>query len=145
MYTIEQLSTVTGLTTRTLRNYLKAEILQGDKSDGIWHFSEEQVRQFVTHPSVQPSIQAKHHAIVYDFLLERPKVQNEACVMLDLNLEAGQAEAVSSFFCEAAKDSKAFRFAFSYQEGTARFLLKGTELRIREILDAYSRRFQEDS
>lgn len=144
MYTLEQLSTMTGLTTRTLRNYLKAEVLQGDKTDGAWRFSEQQVQQFITHPSVQPSIQAKRNAIVYDFLLERPKMQNEACVMLDLNLEARQAEEVSSFFCEAAKDSKAFRFAFSYQGGAARFILKGTEPRIREILDAYSRRFGEN-
>lgn len=144
MYTLEQLSTMTGLTTRTLRNYLKAEVLQGDKTDGAWRFSEQQVQQFVTHPSVQPSIQAKHNAIVYDFLLERPKMQNEVCMMLDLNLDAGQAEARSAFFCEAAKDSQNFRFAFSYQGGAARFILKGTEPRIREILDAYSRRFGEN-
>ena len=57
MYTIEQLSCITGLTTRTLRNYLKSNILQGSKDSGMWHFTEEQVSEFIHHPMVYPSIQ----------------------------------------------------------------------------------------
>ena len=67
-YTINELSTITGLTTRTLRNYIKDELLKGDKSTGQWFFSEENIHSFVSHPSVHPSIQAKNRAIAYDFL-----------------------------------------------------------------------------
>ncbi len=140
MYTIEELSMMTGLTTRTLRNYLKMDILRGDKTEGIWHFSDQQVEAFVTHPSVRPSIQTKHHAIVYDFLAEGQKPQNEACILLDLHLEKAQAEEVSRFFCEEANRSENIRFSFSYTQGAARMILKGPELRIREIMDAYYRR-----
>ena len=82
MYTIEQLSCITGLTTRTLRNYLKSNILQGSKDSGMWHFTEEQVSDFIYHPAVYPSIQAKHHAIVYDFLAGQDNGENEICVLL---------------------------------------------------------------
>lgn len=40
-YTLNELAMITGLTTRTLRNYLKMNILNGEKIDGIWTFTEE--------------------------------------------------------------------------------------------------------
>lgn len=140
MYNMEQLSLITGLTTRTLRNYIKTEILRGDKENGIWQFSEEQIRDFIMHPSVQPSIQAKHHAIVYDFLAEYDNTPNEVCVLLNLALEKNEANKIADFFCEAANHSEHIRFAFSYRDGTARIILKGAEAEVREIMDAYYQR-----
>ncbi len=140
MYHIEQLSMITGLTTRTLRNYLKADILHGSKENGIWQFSEEQIRDFIMHPSVRPSIQAKHHAIVYDFLSGYDNTPNEACVLLNLTVEKEKAENISAFFCEAANRSNHIRFAFSYCGGTAKLILKGAEAEVREIMREYDQR-----
>ncbi len=42
-YTLNELATITGLTTRTLRNHLKSNILNGEKIDGIWQFTEEEL------------------------------------------------------------------------------------------------------
>lgn len=58
-YTLGHLSQITGLTDRTLRSYLKNGILEGEKINGIWHFSEEQLDAFFRHPAVRPSIQSK--------------------------------------------------------------------------------------
>lgn len=137
MYTIEQLATMTGLTTRTLRNYLKSGLLQGTKNEGIWQFSEEQIGDFITHPAVRPSIQAKHHAIVYDFLAGCDNTPDEACVLLNLTADKDEANAISEFFCDAVNHSQHLRFAFSYQHGTARIILKGSEENIRKIMQAY--------
>lgn len=41
MYTIKDLSMISGLTDRTLRTYLKMGVLVGEKADGSWRFSEE--------------------------------------------------------------------------------------------------------
>ena len=103
MYTIEQLSCITGLTTRTLRNYLKSNILQGSKDSGMWHFTEEQVSDFIYHPAVYPSIQAKHHAIVYDFLAGQDNGENEICVLLDLKLDRGKAQQTADFFLQCCQ------------------------------------------
>ena len=40
-YTIEDMAVFTGLTDRTLRNYLNEGRLTGEKVDGAWRFSPE--------------------------------------------------------------------------------------------------------
>ena len=40
-YTINDIAMMTGLTTRTIRNYIKLGILNGEKEDGVWRFSAE--------------------------------------------------------------------------------------------------------
>lgn len=137
MYTIDQVSMMTGLTTRTLRNYIKADILHGNKAEGVWQFSEEQVQEFIMHPSVVPSIQTKHNAIVYDFLAESSKPKNEACVLLDLKLGEQKAHEVSQFFCDAVNRGQELRFSFSYREKTAHIILRGAEAEVQKIMQAY--------
>ena len=46
-YTINDIATMTGLTTRTVRNYIKLGLLDGEKMDGIWQFSIEAVSAFM--------------------------------------------------------------------------------------------------
>ena len=68
-YLISHLVLSTGLTDRTIRNYIASGILQGEKINGLWHFTPEQVEHFLRHPAVRPSILAKNNGLVYDFLL----------------------------------------------------------------------------
>ena len=42
-YLIRHLVLLTGLTDRTIRKYISSGILQGEKIDGLWHFTPEQV------------------------------------------------------------------------------------------------------
>ena len=72
-YLINHLVLITGLTDRTIRNYISNGILHGEKINGLWHFTPEEVESFIAHPAVRPSILAKHHSAVYDFLLEKQK------------------------------------------------------------------------
>ncbi len=137
MYTIEQLSMITGLTTRTLRNYLRSDILQGSKDTGIWQFTEQQVSEFVAHPAVRPSIQAKHHAIVYDHLAGQVQAPNELCILLDLALDVSEAKEIADFFCNAVNSLSHIRFAFSYGTGKAHYILKGAEDDVRQIMKSY--------
>lgn len=83
-YLISHLVQITGLSDRTIRNYIASGILQGEKRNGVWHFTSEQVDGFLCHPAVRPSLLAKHHAAVYDFLLDNRKKTCEMCVVLDL-------------------------------------------------------------
>ena len=140
MYTLEQLSLITGLTTRTLRSYLKSGILKGSKDTGSWQFTEQQAFEFVHHPSVRPSIRAKHHAIVYDFLAGQDQSENEMCILLDRTLEPGKAQEIADFFCNAAGGLAHIRFAFSYKAGKAHYILKGAEADISRLMkEFYSR------
>ena len=58
-FNIDQLAMMTGFTTRSLRNFIKDGFLQGDKSSGAWRFTEDQIKAFVDHPSISPTITSK--------------------------------------------------------------------------------------
>ncbi len=138
MYTIEQLSLLTGLTTRTLRNYLKRGMLQGSKETGFWQFSDEQVSAFILHPSVYPSIQAKQHAMIYDFLAEQNQTESELCMLLNRTLGKTEAAEMAEFFCSEASKLSHIRFAYSYKSGKAHYILKGTESDVISIMGKLS-------
>lgn len=60
--TLEKLSAFSGLSERTLRNYLKSGILKGEKADSRWIFAADEISNFLLDPSVRPSIEAKGRA-----------------------------------------------------------------------------------
>lgn len=137
-YVINHLKLFTGLTDRTLRNYLASGILQGEKIDGLWHFTPEQVEDFVRHPAVRPSIVAKNHGIVYDFLLEDKKEAEEACIILDM--PDTDREAVAEFFCSriCQGDYRNIRFAFDGVSSTSRVILRGSTAEVLRLVNEYN-------
>ena len=137
MYTIEQLSVITGLTTRTLRNYLKKEILKGSKDTGVWQFTEQQISEFVEHPAVRPSIEAKRHAIIFDFLADQEQSENELCVLLNRTAEQTEAKKIADFFCRESSCLSHIRFTYTYEAGKGRYILKGAEADVQRIMAAF--------
>ena len=53
LLTIEDLAKMTGLSERTIRNYLAGGQLEGEKVDGAWRFTEEQFGTFLGQDMVQ--------------------------------------------------------------------------------------------
>ena len=137
MYTIEQLSMITGLSTRTLRNYLKSGLLQGSKETGIWKFTEQQVSDFITHPAVYPSIQTKQNAVVYDFLSDLNQSENEECILLNRTIAECKAKEIADFFCNAVSGLSHIRFTYTYRSGKARYILRGSESDVRQVMEKF--------
>ena len=139
MYSLNELATMTGLTTRTLRTYLKMGLLTGEKTDGVWCFSEEDCECFFSHPTVKPALQAKRNALVYDFLGNRFKRENELCVVLDLLVQEDEAQEVSDFFCKDVSmlEGGRLRFTFEREQGRVRVIITGQEDAVSGILRAY--------
>ena len=136
-YTLGHLSQITGLTDRTLRTYLKNGILSGEKINGVWHFTEEQLETFLRHPAVRPSILAKNNAIVYDFLLDTKKPEPRVCVILDIpDLDR---DAASRFFCDAIcyGDYRDLRFSLD-AVGSPRVILSGPMDQILALVNSYN-------
>ena len=124
-YVINHLVMFTGLTDRTIRNYISSGILQGEKINGLWHFTPEQVEEFVRHPAVRPSILAKNNGIVYDFLLDDKKKSPEICLILDIpNVEKKE---VAEYFCDSICNGEISKIQFSFDGvmENARVILKG--------------------
>ena len=140
-YTLNEVAMMTGLNTRTLRNYLKMDVLKGEKIDGIWKFSECEFADFISNPYVKPSLQAKSKAIVFDFLNEKEKQLNEICTILDLHVDLTESDEISEFFCTERNKRPEEKITFSFERNGAytRVILRGYEDTVMEILNAYYR------
>lgn len=139
-YTLNEVAMMTGLTTRTLRNYLKLNTLSGEKVDGVWRFTEEEVSSFLADPNVKPSIQAKKNALVYDFLLANRKKTNAICSILDFHVSDQEAEEIGAYFCNAVNgmnECGSLEFSFEKWDEYVRVILKGSDEAVREIVNGY--------
>lgn len=139
-YTINQVATMTGLTARTIRNYLKSGLISGEKINGIWMFSAEEFCEMLSNPAIKPSIQAKSNAVIYDFIADDRKKVNKICTVLDLCAEDNEAEEISQFFCNTINsypDAGDFSFKFEKHGRNVRVILTGTEETVMEILNRY--------
>ncbi len=136
-YSIANLSLMTGLTDRTLRNYLANGILQGEKVDGAWQFTDVQIEQFICHPSVRPSILAKNNSLIYDFLIEDHTKNSEMCVILDVPEQ--EKEEVSTYFCDTISggDYHNLRFTFDGVGGSSRVILRGNTDDVLELVNGF--------
>ena len=124
-YLISHLVRITGLTDRTIRNYISSGILRGEKINGLWHFTPEQVESFICHPAVRPSILAKHNAAVYDFLLDSKKSACETCMILDI--PGRNEKEIAEYFCYRINNEGFQKISFSFDSanGVSRIILKG--------------------
>ena len=136
-YVISHLVQFTGLTDRTIRNYIGAGILQGEKINGMWHFTAEQVEEFVRHPAVRPSILAKKNSLVYDFLLEEKKTTPEICVILDI--PDAEEKTVAEFFCHriCTGNYQNLQFSFDGVGKTPRVIIKGDTREVLRLVNEY--------
>ena len=139
-YTINEVATMTGLTTRTIRNYLKSGLISGEKINGVWTFSSEDFADILNSPAIKPSIQAKNNAVVYDFLVDDRKRTNKICTIIDLYIEDEEAEEISQFFCDTINsyhNTDDLSFKYEKRGRNVRVILSGTDEMTMEILNKY--------
>ena len=141
MYTIKELSLMSGLTDRTLRNYLKLGILQGEKQDGAWLFSVEQIEAFFQNPAAAAAMESNRKAVVFDFLAMPIRKENAACIVLDLPTE--EPAWVAKFFCEAVNRRQGLTMTFSKERHRNRVILAGSEETVLDVLCEYNKAKQE--
>ena len=136
-YNLNDLAMMTGFTTRTLRNYLNQDILNGEKVNGVWQFTDEQVDSFFKDPFVKEGVRIKRNGVVFDFLADRKKKAERACVILDIPSSWSKGNAVSAFFCEKMQEASDTVFCFDWDNGAARVILSGAADQVAEIMKAY--------
>ena len=141
-YTINDIATMTGLSTRTVREYMKLGFLSGEKENGVWRFTDEAVGALFANSAVAPSIKAKRNALVYDFMLDENKKNDELCAVLDLMAEGKDAMDISGFFCSAINSGEFSGLAFSFEHSgkNARVIVKGPAEEVLGIMNAYYNR-----
>lgn len=136
-YCIGHIVQFTGLTDRTIRNYIASGFLEGEKINGLWHFTPEQVDAFMRHPAVRPSITAKKNSSVYDFLLNSGRDEHCCCMILDL--PGVDKKDLTDFFCYAIgrEDLHNFQFSFDGLDKTPRVIIKGMTGEVLQLVNGY--------
>ena len=136
-YNINSIVLISGLTDRTIRSHISSGILEGEKINGLWHFTPEQVEAYLRHPAVRPSILAKNNGMVYDFLLEDKKQHQEACIILDL--PGADEKETAEFFCYAINngDYQDLQFRFDSISGIPRVILRGESPQVLSLVNTY--------
>ncbi len=139
LYTINHVALMCGLSSRTVRNYLKMGFIEGEMINGVWHFSAEEVGKLFANPNVAPAIRAKRNALIFDFLSDDCKRGNEMCTVIDNRATLEEANAMSEFFCDAINHGglDCIRFGFSFSGTQARVILSGPEDAVQQLLARY--------
>ena len=81
LYTVADVAQVTGMTSRTIRNYLKDGTLTGQKIGVQWRFTEDEIKKLF---SRQMPGQSSPTQIVRGFLGEQKRKEVSFCVLLDI-------------------------------------------------------------
>ena len=137
-YNLNDLALMTGLTTRTLRNYLTQGFLQGEKTNGVWEFTEKELDQFFREPFVKEGLRIKRSSLVFDFMAERRKEKERSCVILDIPASMKKGNKISAFFCDKMNDAADVQFNYGWDNGICRVILSGAAEAIADIMRAYS-------
>lgn len=80
LYTVADVAEVTGMTSRTIRNYLKDGTLTGQKIGVQWRFTEDEIKKLF---SRQMPGQSSPSQIVRSFLGEQERERDAFCALLD--------------------------------------------------------------
>ncbi len=137
-FNLNQIAMITGLTTRTLRNHLKQELLKGEKIDGNWSFTEEELDEYLADPSVKQAVLARKHAVVYDFLTDPFKKTNRVCTIMDFPVSVDEALSIAQFFSkEISEHGSDIEFRYIDERNFARFILSGSEEQVHDLMQAY--------
>ena len=136
-YTINEVAVMTGFTTRSLRLFIQQGFLEGEKIDGKWSFTSQQFENFISNPNITAGIKIKNNALVYDFLADFEKKENQTCLILDFHISSNEEfEEISSYFCTAMSDENvsASKMKLERQNNSVRLILSGPEDFIADVM-----------
>jgi hypothetical protein len=127
-YSFEDLEDITGLSRRTLQNYLRMGILTGETQEGKKAFSAEQIKQLFDSPFAWPAIKAKKNQLIDDFLTAEHH-SPEICSIVSLPMDSSEkANAASRAVCDYLKAEKTalfFNFVFEKRKKSAQIVFRG--------------------
>lgn len=136
-YSISEITTMTGLSDRTIRNYRRRGLLQGELTGGKWCFSAEAVSRFLSEPFVQESLEAKRRAIVSDFTAETRRAAPALCAVADFPASTDSEALLLREQILALTAHYPVRMDYQYnpRHSLVRIILSGPRSRILPILE----------
>lgn len=133
IYTINEISVMSGLSTRTIRNYLADGQIHGVKKDGKWCFSFEDYVNMLENPYIGPAIKAKSTAPVFDFIRNDKKTDNSVCMIIDRKVNGEEEQSLAEKLCNLVNGYGGVEFRYRKKKDHIRIVLAGGEENVRRI------------
>ena len=148
LYTVEDIAKMTGLTSRTIRNYLKDGSLEGRKIGGQWRFTMENIEKLFNSNVVKKDIVDSKKQDVIDFIDGVNTDINgeiQICTIIDYYCDKNEtANIISNKIIEIINNDKTdkqetkYSYIYDEKELKARFTLFGRPdfiIKILQIID----------
>ena len=138
-YDINQVSLMTGLTTRTLRNYMQMGILNGYKEAGKWFFTEEELTAMFESSFVKQELEIKERAQVRKFMERMQVDEPSGCLVYDLPGEKQKVQEYCNQLMECfnqqyAVEGNRLNYTYDEKKKAGRFVLSGDASMIQKML-----------
>lgn len=137
LFSIDDLATMTMLSTRTLRTYIKQGFLNGQKIDNTWQFTTLDIDNFLQNSFVQQSVQTKRNGLVYDYLLNTHNLGASVCSIYDYPVKDGtEAIALQQSFIQKINSAhyQDLKFSYAYHKNVVRIILIGNPTEISKLI-----------
>jgi len=131
LYTVSDVANLTGMTDRTIRNYLKDGTLRGRKIGVQWRFTEDDIRQLFREYSLTPAFSEHDNAAVTE-LLEHQASGTIAVTKID-GITSGQTQ---ELYRSLRGQSSNVQIICQYEEtrASARFIFSGPGAETAQLL-----------
>lgn len=130
LYSVDEIATMTSLTTRTIRTYLKNGILRGRKIGGQWRFTTEDIEKFMNHGEVESSMSKEMQAAIDSFVdgSESNEEETQICTIVDRYVEPHEAKATCDQLLALINGTEFeapmnFKYDYIHAKKKARFVL----------------------
>lgn len=137
IYSIDDISKMTMLSTRTIRNYIKLGLLNGSKTNGYWQFTSDDISKFMNNDYVTQSLNTKRNSLIYNHILNDCKSINSVCSIYDYPVE-NNVEAKSLYNKILKKinsnEYNNLKFSYNYSNNMVRIILIGDPNEINELI-----------
>mgnify|MGYP001435681781 FL=1 len=137
LYTVSDVAQMTGLTERTIRNYIKDGKLRGKKVGVQWRFTEEDIGNLFQDPSVSGEVMENNHEKVTRFIKQKPIAETGAIIINEAVEDEKELEKKVEKIIDFVNQNKNFRFSYQYfkEDKIAQFILIGNIKTIGEFME----------
>ncbi|MBO5303653.1 MAG: helix-turn-helix domain-containing protein [Lachnospiraceae bacterium] len=87
LYTVADVAELTGLTSRTIRNYLKDGTLHGRKIGVQWRFTEADINRLFTESGAGVQKKQQPEDVISGFMENRAHQKKKGCLLVDIPFE----------------------------------------------------------
>lgn len=135
LYTVADVAELTGLTSRTIRNYLKDGTLRGKKIGVQWRFTEEDINRLFFEVDTKGERILKPEDIISDFMNSEGRQNTECCFAWDIPFGEDEEEVILNEAKKmmSAKRDMAFAWEIRKEQRVLRIAALGTLDKMEEL------------